>query len=98
MLAAQMDTVLVDFTRRRVPFSHRDVAERIPDLPPIALNLVRRYVHEWMKHIPAYRLTIARFVGEGLTLMCVPREAPSLPLPRISGEGRAEGLSHASRS
>ncbi|HEY4690506.1 MAG TPA: hypothetical protein VIK33_14425 [Anaerolineae bacterium] len=79
MLADQIDAIVAEFTRRRVPFSHRDVAERIPDLPACALSLVRRYVHARMMRAPSYHLHLARFVGEGLTLMCIPREtAPTV--------------------
>ncbi len=83
MLAAQINAVLAEFTSRRVPFSHRDVAECIPDLSACQLDDVRQLVLEKMLGMPAYRLILAHFVGEGLTLLCVPCEAvPSSP-PQI---------------
>jgi len=81
MLATQIDGVLGDFVRHRVPFSHRDVAERIPNLPDSVLSLVRRYVYQSMQRIPSYRLSVAHFVGEGPTVMCVPRAASLHPTP-----------------
>lgn len=82
MLAAQIDAILTDFTRRRIPFSHRDVAACLPDLDADQLEEVRRLVFEKMLEIPAYRLSVAHFVGEGPTVMCFPRAtAPDLPLP-----------------
>jgi len=82
MLAAQIDAVLADFTRRRVPFSHRDVAERIPNMPSIALPIVRRYVYLRMQHVPSYRSSVAHFVGEGPTVLCLPREMTPAPQPQ----------------
>jgi hypothetical protein len=79
MLAAQIDEVLADFTRRQIPFSHRDVAEQIPELSAARLDDVSRLVFEKMLAVPSYRMHIAHFVGEGLTLMCIPcRNAPGI--------------------
>jgi hypothetical protein len=92
MLAAHLDTVLADFTHRRIPFSHRDVAAGIPDVPACALALVLRYVYQWMQRVPSYRMSVAYFVGEGVTLMCYPREigsGPALPeMPVMAGSQR----------
>ncbi|HLF28589.1 MAG TPA: hypothetical protein VJG32_19820 [Anaerolineae bacterium] len=74
MFAAQIDQVLAEFTRRGIPFSHRDVAHQIPQLLPCHFDQVRQLVFGRMVRVPAYRLSIAHFVGEGLTLMCIPRE------------------------
>ncbi len=99
MLAASIDSILADFTDRRIPFSHRDVAECIPDLPPYRIDEVRRLVFEKMARLPTYRLSVAHFVGEGLTLMCLPRDlsptpSPPGPLSRrlASGEGPRPGV------
>jgi hypothetical protein len=83
MLAAHIDAILADFTRRRIPFSHRDVADRVPDLLPGQLDEVRRLVFEKMVNVPAYHLSLARFVGEGLTLLCIPREIAPGPSTQI---------------
>lgn len=74
MLAAQIDAILADFTRRRIPFSHRDVADHLPDAPPCQLDEVRRLVLERMARVPTYRLSVAHFVGEGPALVCLPCE------------------------
>jgi len=75
MLATWVDSVLADFTRRRILFSHRDIADRIPNLLPQHVDDVRRLVFERMVGQPAYRLSLAHFVGEGLILLCIPRES-----------------------
>jgi len=100
MLADQIDPILADLIRRRVPFSHHDVVARIPHLSPDQAEEVRRLVFEKMIGAPSYRLSVVRFVGEGLTLMCTPCDgmpgAPSgieTPL-RVLTLSRA----HASRS
>jgi hypothetical protein len=80
MLAADIDAILADFTRRRIPFSHRDVADRIANLPRDQHETIRQRVFEKMLGVPAYRLSVAHFVGEGLTLLCTPCE----PLPDLS--------------
>jgi hypothetical protein len=91
MLAAQIDEVLADFTRRRIPFSHRDVAERIPELSAAQLDDVSRLVFEKMLAVPAYRMHIAHFVGEGLTLMCIPcRNAPGMS-PKVETPAAKSG-------
>ena len=83
MLAARIDAILSDFVRRRIPFSHHDVAACIPDLSPIQLEDLRQYVLEKMTCVPAYRLSVVRFVGEGLTVICVPRPTPASVSPQM---------------
>lgn len=75
VLAAQIDVILADFIRRRIPFSHCDVADRIPDLLDEQREAVRQLVFEKMLGVPAYRMSIAHFVGEGRTLLCIPCDA-----------------------
>jgi hypothetical protein len=95
MLAAQIDAVLDDFTRRRIPFSHRDVADHIPNLAACQLDEVRRLVLERMSRVPTYRLNVAHFVGEGPALVCVPCDLTPTPDPSPSpiflGWERGEG-------
>lgn len=83
MLDAQIDAVLADFVRRRIPFSHHDVASRLPELSACELDDVRQLVFEKMLGAPAYQLHIAHFVGEGLTLMCIPRKSATSPSSQI---------------
>ncbi len=91
MLAAQIEEVLTDFTRRRIPFSHRDVAERIPELSASQLDDVSQLVFERMREVPSYRMHIAHFVGEGLTLMCIPcRNAPRMS-PKVDTPAAESG-------
>jgi len=95
MLATRIDSILADFTRRRIPFSHRDVTDCLPDLPACPIDEVRQLVFEKMVRVPAYRLSVAHFVGEGLTLLCMPREVasnPSIPIEAPTVEsGRLVG-------
>ena len=83
MLAAQIDPILADFTRRRIPFSHRDVADHIPALRPQDMDAVRQLVLEKMSRVKGYHLSVAHFVGEGLTLMCIPSETAPAPSVQI---------------
>jgi hypothetical protein len=85
MLTALVDSALADFIRRRVAFSHHDIAERIPGLLPSRTEEVRQMVFERMIRLPEYRLSVAHFVGEGLTLMCIPRD-PSDDSHTLVGE------------
>jgi len=91
MLDAQIDAVLADFTRRRILFSHRDVASRIPELSACELDDVRLLVFEKMLGAPAYQLHIAHFVGEGLTLMCIPCERAISPSSQIETPAAESG-------
>ena len=82
MLADQIDPILADLMRRRVPFSHHDVIARIPHLSPEQAEEVRLLVIEKMIGALSYRLSVVRFVGEGLTLICTPCEAASEAPPK----------------
>jgi len=72
MLADQIDPILADLIRRRVPFSHHDVIARMPSLSPEQAEEVRLLVIGKMIGALSYRLSVVRFVGEGLTLICTP--------------------------
>jgi hypothetical protein len=74
MLSDQIDAILADLIRRHVPFSHHDVVARIPHLSPEQAEEVRLLVFEKMIGTTSYRLSVVRFVGEGLTLICTPCE------------------------
>jgi hypothetical protein len=91
MLSDQIDPILADLIRRRVAFSHYDVVARLPQVAPDQAEEVRLLVFEKMIGAPSYRLSVVRFVGEGLALMCTPcegvPEAPSgieSPLPVLT--------------
>lgn len=80
MLSDQIDPILADLIRRRVPFSHHDVVASIPQVSPDQAEEVRLLVLEKMMGAPSYRLSVVRFVGEGLTLICAPCDAvPEAP-------------------
>lgn len=85
MLSDQIDLILADLIRRRVPFSHHDVVARIPQVSPDQAEEVRLLVFEKMMGTPSYRLSVVRFVGEGLTLICAPCDA----VPEVSPKSEA---------
>ena len=90
MLAEQTDLILADLTRRRVPFSHHDVVARMPALSHDQAEEVRLLVFEKMIGAPSYRLSVVRFVGEGLTLICSPCDPA--PEARLCVEAPARAL------
>ena len=94
MLAEQIDLILADLIRRRVPFSHHDVAARMQPLSPDQAEEVRRLVFERMIGAPSYRLCVVRFVSEGLTLICSPYDAAPETRPRLEAPARALSPAH----
>ena len=81
MLISLIDSILAEFVHQRIPFSHRDVAARISGPASYPLDEIQQMVFERMARVPAYRLSLAHFVGEGLTLMCIPCQvAPGAPV------------------